>query len=182
MKLIKQKKEMSTTKIIYGLYGDDDDLMHGVKAFTDKGISINEVYTPFPVHGLDKALGLKKTRISDAAFIYACYGVTIGITLTAYIMNHDWPQNIGGKPSFTWINNFPAFIDPMFELMVFCSAHLMSLTFLVRNKMYPGAKPQNPDPRTTDDKFMMEFVSDDVETIKQLLIDTGVEEITVKDA
>lgn len=68
MKLIKQKKEMSTTKRIYGLYGDDDDLMNGVKAFRDKGIEITEVYTPFPVHGLDKALGLKKTRISDAAF------------------------------------------------------------------------------------------------------------------
>jgi hypothetical protein len=51
---------MSTTKRIYGLYGDDDDLMHGVKAFRDKGIEIAEVYTPFPVHGLDKALGLKK--------------------------------------------------------------------------------------------------------------------------
>jgi hypothetical protein len=58
---------MSTTKIVYGLYADDDDLMNGVKAFNDKGIKINEVYTPFPVHGLDKALGLKKTRISDAA-------------------------------------------------------------------------------------------------------------------
>jgi hypothetical protein len=68
----------------------------------------------------------------------------------------------------------------MFELMVFCAAHMMSLTFLVRNKMYPGAPAQNPDPRTTDDKFMMEFVTDDVESVKQLLIDTGVEEITVK--
>ena len=48
--------------------------------------------------------------------------------------------------------------------------------------MYPGAPAQNPDPRTTDDKFLIEFQSDDVETIKQVLIDTGVEEITVKDA
>ena len=152
MKLIKQKKEMSTTKRIYGLYGDDDDLMHGVKAFRDKGIEIAEVYTPFPVHGLDKALGLKKTRISDAAFIYACYGVIIGALATWYMMNHDWPQN------------------------------MMSLTFVIRNKMYPGAPAQNPDPRTTDDKFLIEFVSEDVDTIKQMLIDTGVEEITVKDA
>ena len=64
---------MSTTKRIYGIYADDDELLDGVKAFTDKGISIAEVYTPFPVHGLDKALGLKKTRLSDAAFIYAVY-------------------------------------------------------------------------------------------------------------
>ena len=55
----------------------DDDLMSGVKLLMDKGININEVYTPFPVHGLDKALKLRKTRISDAAFIYAVYGVTI---------------------------------------------------------------------------------------------------------
>ena len=48
--------------------------------------------------------------------------------------------------------------------------------------MYPGCPPQNPDPRTTDDKFMMEFVTDDVDAVKQVLIDTGVEEITVKDA
>ena len=183
MKLIKQKKKkMSTTKKVYGIYADDDDLLNGVHAFNDKGIKIDEVYTPFPVHGLDKALGLKKTRISDAAFIYAVYGVTIGILVTWYTMNRDWPQNIGGKPAFEWSRNMPAFVVPMFELMVFCAAHMMSLTFLVRNKMYPGCPPQNPDPRTTDDKFMMKFVTDDVESVKQILIDTGVEEITVKDA
>jgi len=172
---------MSITKRIYGLYGDDDELMHGVKAFRDKGIEISEVYTPFPVHGLDKALGLKKTRISDMAFVYACYGVAVGAVMTWYMMNHDWPQVIGGKPAFDWAHNMPAFVVPMFELMVFCSAHLMVLTYLFRNKMYPGAKPQNPDPRTTDDKFLVEFVSEDIDTIKQILIDTGVEEITIKD-
>lgn len=173
---------MSTTKIIYGMYADDDDLLAGVKAFNDKGIAITEVYTPFPVHGLDKALGLRKTRISDAAFIYGIYGILIGILVTWYTMNHDWAQNIGGKPSLSWGTHMPAFVVPMFELMVFCAAHMMSLTFLVRNKMYPGCPPQNPDPRTTDDKFMMEFVTDNVEAVKQILIETGVEEITVKDA
>ena len=66
--------------------------------------------------------------------------------------------------------------------MVFCAAHMMSLTYFVRNKMYPGAPAQNPDPRTTDDKFMMEFVSGDIDAIKQILIDTGAEEISVKEA
>jgi len=56
---------MSTTKIIYGLYGDDDDLMHGVKAFNDKGIKINEVYTPFPVHGLDKAMPVTELQLGS---------------------------------------------------------------------------------------------------------------------
>lgn len=172
---------MNTIKRIYGLYSDDDDLMYAVKSFREQGIEIEEVYTPFPVHGLDKALGLRKTRISDAAFLYACYGISIGALTTWYMMNHDWPQNIGGKPSFWWGHNMPAFVVPMFELMVFCAAHLMSLTFLFRNKMYLGAEAQNPDPRTTDDKFLMEFVTEDVEKVKNLLIQTGVEEITVKD-
>ena len=171
-----------SNKVIHAIYNDDDVLMDAVKQTRAAHHHIEEVYTPFPVHGLDKALGLKKTRISDAAFMYAVYGLSIGALTTYYMMNRDWPQNIGGKPAFDWAHNMPAFVVPMFELMVFCAAHMMSLTFLVRNKMYPGCPPQNPDPRTTDDKFMMELVTDDVEGIKQILIDTGVEEITVKDA
>ncbi|SHI97825.1 Protein of unknown function [Cruoricaptor ignavus] len=173
---------MNTNKIIYGLYADDDEMMQGIKACNEKGIAINEVYTPFPVHGLDKALGLRKTRISDAAFLYAIYGLLIGGLVTWYTMNHDWPQNIGGKPAFDWAHNMPAFVVPMFELMVFCSAHMMCWTFFIRNRMYPLAPAQNPDPRTTDDKFLVEFVGGDVEKIKQILVETGAEEITVKDA
>lgn len=170
-----------STKTIYGLYGDDDDLMKAIKSFNNEGIAIKEVYTPFPVHGLDKALGLRKTRISDAAFFYGVYGVTLAAVMMWYMMNHDWPQDIGGKPSFTFLDNMPAYVPIMFELTVFCSAHLMSLTFLVRNKMFPGANPQNPDPRTTDDKFLMEIVSNDVDKVKQAFINTGAEEVTVKE-
>ncbi len=171
---------MSSTKKIYGLYGDDDILMDGIKSLQDKGIQISEVYTPFPVHGLDKLLKLKRTRISDAAFFYGLYGISLASALTWFIMIIDWPQNIGGKPSFTWGENMTAFVPIMFELTVFCAAHLMSITYLIRNKMAPGLPPQNPDPRTTDDKFLVEIDSNDVDAIKEALIATGVEEITVK--
>ncbi len=171
---------MSNTKIIYGLYGDDDDMLHGIEKLQHKGIEINEVYTPFPVHGLDKLLNLKKTRISDAAFFYGVYGVTLASVMTWFMMIYDWPQNIGGKPSFAWGLNMPAFVPVMFELTVFSAAHLMSLTYLFRNKMFPGAKDQNPDPRTTDDKFLVEIHSSDVDNIKGIFIETGAEEITIK--
>lgn len=173
---------ITTKKTIYGLYGDDDDLMKAVKTIRKEGIDINEVYTPFPVHGLDKALSLKKTRISDIAFLYGVFGVTLATTLTWYTMAYDWPQDIGGKPAFTWFENMPAFVPIMFELTVFCTAHFMSLTFMVRNKMYPGAEPQNPDPRTTDDKFLIEITSDNVEKVKDLFVSTGAEEISIKDS
>lgn len=173
---------IKNTKIVYGLYGDDDDLMHAVKKIRSKNIEIEEVFTPFPVHGLDKALGLKKTRISDVAFFYGLFGTTLAATITWFFMNHDWPQDIGGKPSFSWGQNMPAFVPIMFELTVFCAAHFMSLTYLVRNKMYPGAKAQNPDPRTTDDKFLIEIHTNDVDAIKNVFVETGAEEVTVKGA
>lgn len=171
---------ITNTKIVYGLYGDDDDLLKAVKSIRSKGITIDEVYTPFPVHGLDKLLGLKKTRISDLAFFYGLFGTTLASTMTWFLMNHDWAQDIGGKPSFSWGQNMPAFVPIMFELTVFCAAHFMSLTYLVRNKMYPGAKAQNPDPRTTDDKFMIEIHTSDVDVIKNIFVETGAEEVTVK--
>lgn len=171
---------MMNTKTIYGLYNDDDVLLQAIKQLQSKNISIAEVYTPFPVHGLDKALGLKKTRISDLAFFYGLYGTTLASVITWFMMNHDWQQDIGGKPAFNWYENMPAFVPIMFELTIFCAAHLMSLTYLIRNGLFPGAAAQNPDPRTTDDKFMIEIDSDDLETVKQVLIETGAEEVTVK--
>src|SRR5690606_13336489 len=128
--IIQKTKIIMSIKTIYGLYGDDDDLLKAVKAFNKEGIAIKEVYTPFPVHGLDKVMGLKKTRISDLAFFYGLYGTTLASVMTWYMMNHDWPQDIGGKPSFTWGENMPAFVTIMLELTAFCSAHLISLTFL----------------------------------------------------
>lgn len=167
---------------IFGLYGDDDILVSAVKSLQKKGVKINEVYTPFPVHGLDKALGLKKTRISDLAFVYGAYGLTLMAITTWYIMIYDWPQDIGGKPSFSWSENATAFAVPMFEMTVFFAAHLMSLTYLLRSGLFPGAKAKNPDPRTTDDKFLVEIESDDIDRLKQMFIDTGAEEVTVKRA
>jgi hypothetical protein len=145
--------------LVRAIFTDDDTVLSAVKILREKGMKIKEVYSPFPIHGLDKAMGLKDTRIAMASFMYGLFGLTVAITLTAYTMNFDWPQNIGGKPSMTWGANMPAFVPILFELTVFFAAHLMVWTFMVINKLYPGAEPQNPDPRTTDDHFMIELYS-----------------------
>lgn len=172
-----------STKIIYGLYDDDDIMIEGIKTFRKKGTKIHEVYTPFPVHGLDKELSLKKTRISDLAFIYGLFGTTLACVLTWYTMIHDWPQDIGGKPAYTWYMNVPAFIPIIFELTVFCAAHFMCITYLVRCRLFPGASPQNPDPRTTDDKFLIEIHTSviKVDELVSQFKESGAIEITVKD-
>jgi hypothetical protein len=73
------------------------------------------------------------------------------------MMVSDWPQNIGGKPNINWAMNMPAFVPILFEMTVFFAAHLMVWTYLVINGLYPGADAKNPDPRTTDDYFMVEL-------------------------
>tara|TARA_B100000401_G_C52753580_1_gene694466 strand:- start:151 stop:453 length:303 start_codon:yes stop_codon:yes gene_type:complete len=93
-------------------------------------------------------------------------------------------MNIGGKPSFTLNENLPAFIPVTFEMTVFFAAHLMVVTFLMRCGLYPGSSATSPDPRTTDDKFLMEIhINDDAKSIKKikdLMKKTGAEEINEK--
>jgi hypothetical protein len=177
-KLKKLKSNMGSTKTFHALYNDDDILLSAVKKIKEKHYDIDEVYTPFPVHGLDKVMGLEPTRIAIAAFIYGCIGITVAILMMNYIMIVDWPQNIGGKPSFSFIENMPAFVPIMFEMTVFHAAHLMVITFYLRSRMWPLKKAENPDPRTTDDHFLIEISTDKpVAGLKKLLKDSGAVEI-----
>ncbi|MBO0331402.1 MULTISPECIES: DUF3341 domain-containing protein [Flavobacteriaceae] len=168
------------SKVIQALYNDDDVLMHAVKKVRAEHHHIEEVYTPFPVHGLDKAMGLADTRIAITSFLYGCLGLTVAIVMMNYIMIEDWPQDIGGKPSFSYLENMPAFVPIMFELTVFFAAHLMVITFYLRSRMWPFKKAENPDKRTTDDHFLMELgVHDNENELADLLWETGAVEVKV---
>jgi len=170
-----------SNKVIQAIFDDDDVLLDAVKAVKAAGYHILEVFTPFPVHGLDKAMGLRGTRIAIASFIYGLCGLAFAIWMMNYMMIQDWPQNIGGKPSFSFAENSPAFIPVIFELTVFFAAHLMVITFYMRSKIWPFKKAENPDPRTTDDHFLMEVeVTDNEDELKSLLERSGVKEIKVK--
>lgn len=143
---------------------------------------IEEVYCPFPVHGLDKAMGLGSTRIAITSFIYGCIGLIVSIVMMDYIMIQDWPQDIGGKPSSSYMENMPAFVPIMFEMTVFFAAHLMVITFYLRSRLWPFKEAENPDVRTTDDHFVMELaVHDNENELKNLLMDTGAVEISVSE-
>ena len=173
---------MESGKVIQAIYNDDDVLMAAVKKVKAERYHIEEVYTPFPVHGLDKAMGLAPTKIAITSFMYGCVGLVVAIVMMNYMMISDWPQNIGGKPSFSYIENMPAFVPIMFELTVFFAAHLMVITFYLRSRMWPFKKAENPDPRTTDDHFLMEVaVHGSEEDLESLLRDTGAVEINIVD-
>jgi len=169
-----------SNKVIQAMYDDDDVLLKAVKETREANYHIEEVFTPFPVHGLDKAMGLKGTRIAIASFIYGVIGFFFAIWMMNYMMIEDWPQNIGGKPNFSYAENMPAFVPIMFELTVFFAAHLMVITFYMRSKLWPFQEASNPDPRTTDDKFVMEVSLDsEEEKISDFLKKTGAIELKV---
>ncbi|MEN8123568.1 MAG: DUF3341 domain-containing protein [Bacteroidota bacterium] len=169
-----------SNKVIQAMYDDDDVLLKAVKQTREANHQIEEVYTPFPVHGLEKAMGLKGTRIAITSFIYGVIGFSFSIWMLNYMMIVDWPQNIGGKPSFSFAENMPAFVPIMFEMTVFFAAHLMVITFYMRSKIWPFQTASNPDPRTTDDKFVMEVSMDDNEDqLSDFLKQTGAIELKV---
>ncbi len=171
-----------STKVLHVLYNDDDVLMDAVKTTRAAHHHIEEVYTPFPVHGLDKAMGLKPTRLAICSFIYGLCGLAFATYMMNYIMIQDWPQDIGGKPSFSYIQNMPAFVPIMFELTVFFAAHLMVITFFLRSKLWPFKKAENPDVRTTDDHFLMEVaLHGNEEEAVEFFKNTGAVEVKVID-
>ena len=173
-------------KIIHAIFDDEQDVLSVVKDLRNSNIQVIDVYSPFPIHGLDPVLGLKETRMAVTAFIYGCIGLLFGGILIYYIMIADfdksWPMNIGGKPNFTFYHNLPAFVPVLFECNVMFAAHLMSITYLIRCGLFPGSSEKNPDPRTTDDKFLMEIeVDGDISKVKEILAKTGALEINEKD-
>ncbi|MGB6153753.1 MAG: DUF3341 domain-containing protein [Pricia sp.] len=168
------------SKTIHAYYDDDDILMLAVKRVKAAKHHIEEVYCPFPVHGLDKAMGLAPTRLAITSFLYGCVGLAVATVMMNYIMIEDWPQDIGGKPSFSYLENMPAFVPIMFELTVFFAAHLMVITFYLRSRLWPFKDAENPDVRTTDDHFLMEIdIHGDENELRDLLIDTGAVEINI---
>jgi len=172
---------MSKT-VIHGIYDDEEQLLEGVTQLRSQGFKITDVFTPFPVHGLDHAMGLARTRIAITSFLYGITGTALGTLMMWYMMVHDWPTDIGGKPSFAYYMNVPAFVPITFECTILCAAHGMAITFFLRSWILPGVTAKNPDPRTTDNKFLilLESGDDKLGGIQSVLKQTGASEVNLK--
>ena len=133
-----------------------EELLDKIKKLKSEGREIQEVYTPFYVHGLAEALGLKRARLGKATFLYGLIGLFFGCWLTYFTMIKDWPMDIGGKPNATFWQNLPAFVPVIFELVVYFAAHLLVISFFIRSRLYPFKKAENPIKKSSDDKFVIQ--------------------------
>ncbi|MBC8005977.1 MAG: DUF3341 domain-containing protein [Verrucomicrobia bacterium] len=137
-------------KYLIGVFNDEHTLVDAFEKAKEKGVVIEEVYTPYPIHEI--LMGMKvKTHISHAAFFYGLFAVIGLLGFMYYAAVIDWPLRFGGKP----FNSFPSFIVVTIVGTILIVTLLTLFTFSVRAKIYPGKVPQIFDMRATDDKFII---------------------------
>jgi len=166
---------------LVGVFDDEDVLLSAVTKIRSTGVKIHEVYSPFPVHGLDEVLGYKRSRLPIAAFMFGALGTSLALIMQIWMLGYDWPMIIGGK-NFA---SLPPFIPVTFELTVLLSALGMVATFLIVSDMKPYSWPRQFDIRSTEDKHVM-AVDLDVnagksrDEITKLLREVGASEVNQK--
>ncbi|MCG8387443.1 MAG: DUF3341 domain-containing protein [Cytophagales bacterium] len=166
---------------VLGVYEDEDVLLSAVKTVRESGIKIQEVYSPFPVHGLDEVLGYRRTRLPIAAFMFGLLGTSLALTMQIWMLGFDWPMIIGGK-NFV---SLPPFVPVTFELTVLLAALGMVGTFMIVSDLKPYKKARLMDTRITDDKHVMaiDLASNTLakDDIKKIVNESGASEVNDKD-
>lgn len=140
-------------QVLYGLYDDEEVLLQAIKKAKTDHLEIMDVYTPFPVHGLEHAMGLAESRLHIAGFVYGAIGALTAFLFMTWVFTRDWPIIFGGKPYWS----VPAFIPITFEMTVLFASVGMVVTFYTICGMWPGVVNTVLDNRITDDKFCIAF-------------------------
>ncbi|MEQ8583015.1 MAG: DUF3341 domain-containing protein [Marinoscillum sp.] len=165
---------------IVGVYEDEDVLLKAITQVRAGGVKIHEVYSPFPVHGIDDVLGYKGSRLSVVAFLFGLLGTSLALTMQLGMMTVDWPMIIGGKDYAP----IPSFIPVTFELTVLLASFGMVGTFMIISNLKPWGKPKLFDKRITDDKHIVaiDLGKNKVEeaAISSLLKASGASEVNLK--
>ena len=166
---------------LVGIFEDEDVLINAIRSLRSKGVKIHEVYSPFPVHGLEEVLGYTRSRLPIAAFLFGLTGTSLALLMQFWMLGYDWPMIIGGKPHAA----LPPFIPVTFEFTVLLSALGMVATFLIVSDMKPYRWPRQFDVRSTDDKHVMAIDVDlnskkSRTDIAQLLREVGASEVNEK--
>jgi hypothetical protein len=142
---------MENKKYITIVFDDEEPMLEAVHKINENNEQILDVLTPFPVHGLDKALGMKRTRIPGAGFICGAIGGLFGFFFQAWVFTVDYPLVFGGKPYLS----APSFIPVTFELTVLFTALGIVAALLIKSGLKPVKKFEPLNDRITDDRFVI---------------------------
>lgn len=166
---------------LVGVFDNEVLVTDAVRKVRGAGMKIHEVFTPFPVHGLEEVLGYKRSRLPIAAFMFGMTGTALALIMQIWMLGYDWPMNIGGKNYVS----IASFIPVTFELTVLLAALGMVGTFMLVSDLKPYRWPRQFDIRSTDDKHVMaidlaENSRFSKDQIAALLRDAGASEVNEK--
>lgn len=135
---------------VIGFFDKPQDLIQATEKVRDSNYQYFDAFTPYPVHGLDAAQGLKRSPLPFVTFAAGLTGCSLGFLLQYWTSAVDWPLNIGGKP----FNSWPAFVPVMFECTIlFAGLATVAGMFLFNG--LPNTRRRSFDPRLTSDRFAL---------------------------
>lgn len=135
---------------LVGYFDDEHRLLEGARAARAAGLEIHDAFVPYAVHGLDEAMGLRRSRLPVVCFVAGVTGGALALSFELWTSTSSWALNVGGKP----FASVPAFIPIMFELTVLSAALASAGAFFFRSRLFPGKKAMAL-PRVTDDRFAL---------------------------
>jgi len=139
-------------------FGSPAELYHACERVRDEGFTKWDAHTPFPVHGLDKAMGLKRSPLPWIVLVMGLTGAALGFALQWWVHAKAYPLVISGKPYFSW----PAYIPVTFEVAVLFAALGAVLGMLALNRLPMHHHPlfqSSVFERVTDDAFFISIES-----------------------
>ncbi len=145
------RKLASDRRFLLAVFTSEDEILAATTDARDRGLTIADVYTPYAVHGLDKAMDLRPSRLPWVCFALGLAGASFKVWFEFWTSASDWPINIGGKP---W-NSLPAFFPVTFEVMVLFAALSTVAAFLLGRGLLPGRRAKLASPGVTDDEFAL---------------------------
>src|SRR5271166_1942554 len=137
-------------RVFVGTFATEEDVLGAARAARERGLRIADAYTPYAVHGLDRAMGLRPSRLPWVCFGLGLLGAVFKLTFQFWAMAVDWPINVGGKP---W-NSLPAYVPVTFEVMVLLAGLGVVFAFLLRCRLLPGKQATPLFRGATDDTFL----------------------------
>jgi len=126
---------------VVGLFDDRQLLLDAAAQVRDAGWTNWDCHTPYPVHGLDEAMGMKDSPIPFWTIGLGFIGAVLGMLLQWWTSAVDYPLVIAGKPLFSW----PAFVPIMFEAFTLCAALTTLFALLIYARLLKWHSPLHAD-------------------------------------
>jgi hypothetical protein len=167
---------------VVATFTDGRTLLQAVQTARAASYRIFDAYAPYPVHGLDEAMGIRPSRLPWVTFVAGSCALVFAVVLQFYTAVWDWPLDVGGKPD----NSTLAFVPVAFEITILVAALLTVGALFLRARLHPGKVERLLADGITEDVFALALRKRDnffeVSKVRELLLGCGAQDVQVKEA